>query len=346
MRGQIERLGLPYLLEEILQVIEAWAIDSPEAYFSHERKGRGTAIKLPLRQAIWLIYQKWQKLMLENRFTTWEQLRCQALEIARRLSHSPYQAIIIDEAQDLSPASLRFLLCLVNSFEGLYLTADASQSLYQRGFTWKQIHADLKVTGRTLLLKRNYRNTQQIAKACAGILEGTTAGDQDCLQEIFCSFQSDLPILLQEEDRERQIVNIKDFFLNSARNFQLPLHGGALLCFNNYAAKEYANKLTQLGLTARFISGKEIDIKAPYIKILTIHSAKGLEFPFVVLTDLAAEYTRILSTIAADEVPSHLEAYYRLLYVGCSRAMRALMICGAHSSEVLKVFKDTYWQKQ
>jgi len=40
------------------------------------------------------------------------------------------------------------------------------------------------VTGRTLILKQNYRNTQQIAIACTDILLGTEAGDPECLQQI------------------------------------------------------------------------------------------------------------------------------------------------------------------
>ena len=34
--------------------------------------------------------------------------------------------------------------------------------------------------------------------------------------------------------------------------------------------------MSQLGLKAKFVSGKKIDLKAPYIKVLTLHSAKGL----------------------------------------------------------------------
>ena len=63
-----------------------------------------------------------------------------------------YQALIIDEAQDLSPAALRFLLALVELPERICLTADAAQSLYQRGFSWRQVDADLNVSGRTLPL--------------------------------------------------------------------------------------------------------------------------------------------------------------------------------------------------
>ncbi len=346
---QIERLGLQYLLEEILDVIETWGIDSLQAYLSHERRGRRTPIKVSMREAIWAIYQTWQALMEDNGLITWEQLRSKSLEITRGLSTFPYQAIIIDEAQDLSPTSLRFLLNLVPNFNGVYLTADASQSLYQRGFSWKQIHEDLQVTGRTILLKHNYRNTIQIAEACAAILQDSPAGDPECLQQTSSPQQSEQPLLLLLDDSEREIHYMKEFLLNAARKFRIPLHGGAVLCLSNHSGREYAQRLTNAGLKAKFVSGKEIDLKAPYIKVLTLHSAKGLEFPFVILTGLKeGQFPYIDKTVPDEEISGLLEAQLRLLYVGCSRAMRALMVCASstYPSQFLQVLPDSCWQKQ
>ena len=50
---------------------------------------------------------------------------------------------------------------------GLFLTADANHSLYNRGFRWSHVHEQLQVTGRTRILRRNYRSTRQIAHAAA-----------------------------------------------------------------------------------------------------------------------------------------------------------------------------------
>src|SRR5262249_3724928 len=142
----------------------------------------------------------------------------------------PYQAIIIDEAQDLSPTALRFLLARVASPQGIYLTADASQSLYQRGFSWKKLHADLKVAGRTLLLRRNYRNTVQIAAACAAILDGTSAGDTECLVQDLSPHTGDAPSVLLVDGINQEADAIRAFFTSAARQFRLPIHGGAVLC--------------------------------------------------------------------------------------------------------------------
>lgn len=55
-----------------------------------------------------------------------------------------YEVVIVDEAQDLTPAGLRVCVALARQPEGLYLTADASQSIDKRGFAWSRVHADLR----------------------------------------------------------------------------------------------------------------------------------------------------------------------------------------------------------
>ncbi len=346
-RQILERLGLPYMLQEIQHVIEAWGITTLEDYLTHERRGRGVSLKTNIREALWAVYQTWHHLMGQKAYITWEQLRYRALEVVRRLPTPPYQAVVIDEAQDLSPTALRFLLALVPSLDGIYLTADASQSLYQRGFSWKQIHADLKVAGRTLILRRNYRNTQQIAAACATILQ-PEAGDAECLTQEPSSYQGDRPTLYLSDSTEQEARSIRAFFAQAAQQFRLPIHCGAVLCPSGETGKAIAKQLAGQGLQAQFVAGDKIDLNAPYVKVLTLHSAKGLEFPFVCIVGLqAGRLPYFNSNLPTDEVAAVSDEQRRLFYVGCSRAMRALMVCGsqAHPSQFLDSLTPPHWQR-
>lgn len=347
-RQSLERLGRPYLFQEIQDVIEGFGLTTLEEYLALERRGRGVPLQAKLREALWSIYQTWQKLMEQEGYTTWPQIRRKALAVVEQLVEAPYQAVVIDEAQDLSPVALRFLLALVPSLEGVYLTADASQSLYQRGFSWKQIHTDLKVTGRTLLLKRNYRNTKQIIAACATILEGTAAGDADCLTQEPSAYQGAIPTIILTDSVEQESRLIHSFFIDAAKRCRLPLHGGAILCPSTAIGKAIAQRLVKQGAEAQFVSGNDIDLDATYIKVLTLHSAKGLEFPFVVVVGLRGGILpHISDDLPDDEMMSVSDEQRRLFYVGCSRAMRALMISGSRSnpSSFLKDLSDPYWNR-
>ena len=345
---KLEDLGLLYLLQEILDVIEARGLSTLEDYLAiKKRRGRLIPLRRNIREAIWAVYQTWQARMATNGYITWEQLRRKALEVATQLPEKPYQALIIDEAQDLSPVSLRLLLALVPSFQRVYLTADASQSIFQRGFSWKQVHADLQVRQRRILL-RNYRNTQQIATACATILQGTDAGDTEGpVQEPF-PYQGNPPTVLLVDNWKQEIQAIRDFLTKAAQQFRLPLHGSAVLCPNEQVCQEIAQRLTKLGMKAEFVSGKMLDINKPHIKVLTLHSAKGLEFPFVVVMGLKQGLLPYVNPcLPPDEAPAAIDEQRRLFYVGCSRAMRALMVCGSRSkpSTFLDSLCTPDWQR-
>lgn len=347
-RQSLERLGFPYLLQEILNVIEGWGLTDLESYLNFSRRGRGVPLKAPIREALWQVYQTWQTLMTQKGYITWPQLRCKALAIAKELTDPPYQAVVIDEAQDLSPVSLRFLLSLVSSLKGVYLTADASQSLYQRGFSWNQIHTDLKVAGRTLLLKRNYRNTKQILGAYTQILEGSSAGDTECFVQDPSLHQGTLPSLVLTDSPEQEIQLIYSFFIESAKHERLPIHGGAVLCPSSTIGKAIAQRLVEQGAKAQFVAGNDIDLNAPYIKVMTLYSAKGLEFPFVVVVGLREGTLPYVSAdTPAEELNTILDEQRRLFYVGCSRAMRSLMVCGSrsHPSPFLASLNPPSWQR-
>lgn len=343
---KLKELGLPYLLEEILDVIEAREL-TLEEYLVRIRRGRLIKLRRNIREAIWAIYQTWQKRMAANGYITWEQLRRKALEIARQLPQKPYQAVFIDEAQDLSPVSLRLLLALVPSFQKVFLTADASQSIYQLGFSWRQVHADLNVSVRKVI-KHNYRNTQQIANAYATILQGTNADDSEPLIQEFSPHQGNLPILLLVDNHKQEIQAIKEFFTTAVRQFRLPLHGSAVLCPTHQVCEEVARELTHLGMKAEFVNGRTLDINKPHVKVLTLHSAKGLEFPFVVVVGLRENsLPHVRPNTLLEEVPGVIDEQRRLFYVGCTRAMKALMVCGSASRPSL--FLDSLtrpnWQR-
>src|SRR2546421_10510230 len=75
-----------------------------------------------------------------------------------------YDAVVIDEAQDLDPSALRLLVQLCKQPNRVFITADANQSIYGSGFNWADVHDDLRFQGRTAVLHANYRSTREIGE--------------------------------------------------------------------------------------------------------------------------------------------------------------------------------------
>lgn len=99
------------------------------------------------------------------------------------------------------------------------------------------------------------------------------------------------------------------------------------------AAGEYDAGVDSAGL-AGFLEGVAlqadadlVDDDAGAVTLMTIHNAKGLEFPTVVITGLEEG----LFPHARSDTPESLEEERRLFYVGITRAERALTLTHAHS---------------
>ncbi len=68
-----------------------------------------------------------------------------------------------------------------------------------------------------------------------------------------------------------------------------------------------------------------LDTESDYVVLMTLHSAKGLEFPHVYLTGLEDGMFPSYLTLAADN-PEDLEEERRLCYVGITRAQKKLTL--------------------
>jgi superfamily I DNA/RNA helicase len=86
----------------------------------------------------------------------------------------PFDHIVIDEAQDLAPAELRFFAALApNGLDGLFLSGDAGQRIFQHPYSWTSLGVDVR--GRSHTLKVCYRTSQQIRRAADRLLPNGVA---------------------------------------------------------------------------------------------------------------------------------------------------------------------------
>lgn len=346
LKIDIIRLGLDYLLEEILIVIEARGMENSEQYRYSPRFGRGYNPTTQILKVIWKIYERWKEILSQSGYITIEQVRQKALEIIQKDKSYSYHAVVIDEAQDLSPVALKFLTQLATSKNNIYLTADVEQSLYQRSFGWDYIQASIDFKGETEILRRSFRNTEQIGKACPHIISSTEV-------EKYSELKGDIPKIILTDNLLKQCELIKEFFEESAKKFKLPIHTGVILSPEREYGEFLARQLSFQGLPSEYKDEQNCNLGKNCIKVLSLESVKGLEFTFVVVVGLTEGILpKTMNNNQRDEQQELLKQQRKLFYVACSRAMRSLLVLGSKSkpSSFLKPLQlqtsNKYWEME
>ncbi len=342
----IERLGLDYLLQEINGVIVARQLTSLEAYQQTPRHGRKLPLNATQRRAIWQVYLNWRLLLQREKKETWQQRRARAETLVPLSPFSQYyDAVVIDEAQDLDPSALRMLIKLCKNPHHLFVTADANQSLYGSGFSWSDVHEHLKFQGRTSILRANYRSTAEISEAAQSYLTQNGTLEPEVLERQYIN-HGPLPEVRTVLGSKHEAQLLASYFKKACRRLCLTIGSCALLCPSDSAGKALATALHKEGIEAIYMAGRDLDLSYPGVKILTLKSSKGLEFPIVALAGFTTSaYPIIPQKACQEEVEEVLARERRTLFVGMTRAMRALLVVIPHQSTtpLFQGFDPSYW---
>jgi len=338
----IERLGHAYVQEEIHQVLIARQIATFEDYLTARRPGRKVRLNELQKKAIWYVYKTYVQQLKKSAIETWEQarVRAEALVVADP-EYQSYDAVIVDEAQDLDPALLRLLLNLCKTPSRFFITADANQSIYGSGFNWSDVHESLKFQGRTSVLRANYRSTREIGEAAQSYLSTGILDDE--LVEYKYVHNGPLPVIREVHSREEEVQLLIRFLRGATRELRFSLGSCAVLCPTNECGRAIASNLKASGIEALFMESRDLNLSWPGVKVLTLNSAKGLEFPIVALAGFAG--SRYASTGSENEKEEELARLRRTMFVGMTRAMRALLVTVPVQarSPLLQGFDAKYW---
>ena len=346
LKNQIKGLREAYLLDEINWVIEGRGLKTEQDYLQVDRTGRGYALNVGLRKLVWQIYKGFYGYLHRQGKMTWGGMRNRALAIVlgEDCNFCKYDYVLIDEAQDLTPIALSLCAELAADPTGIFLTADSGQSLYNKGFSWSQVNERLQVRGRTRILKRNYRTTRQIAEAANEIIRHDNAGDQEVLDQFFMH-AGPKPIFFEAFDEGLMVSWMFERINTLRRELLAPFSATAVICPTQQLAKRFASLLTNKGLPTKFMNSSDFDLEGDFVKAITVHTAKGLEFPIVALPYLEdGYYPAPLEKKAKDRI-QHMAQQRRLLYVASSRAMRRLIVSyrTGHKSPFLENLSN--WEK-
>ena len=177
LKGFSER----FLLSEWTNVVDAWGLSSLDAYSTVERMGRKSRLGPNQRARLWPVFAAVHEALATERYTTWANVFTGLAKALEGRPSKPFDHVIIDEAQDLAPAELRFFAALAPAEpNGLFLSGDIGQRIFQHPYSWASLGVDVR--GRSHTLKVCYRTSQQIRRAADRLLP-TVLRDSDGMED-------------------------------------------------------------------------------------------------------------------------------------------------------------------
>ena len=327
-----------FLESEYELIVLPQRITTLRQYLRVRRPGRGVALARDKRAAVWKAIENYQDRSAALDVASFsEQLALAAAWLdaeAARGAPRPFRHVLVDEAQDLTPAHLQLLRALVDSGpDDLFLAEDSHQRIYGRKITLS--HYGIHVRGRSRRLTRNYRTTRQNLDLAFGILDPGAYEDMEGRAEEhrYVSPRSGPePLLIHASDRDQEIKEagaLLDLWLEEDRDAgeEGAPETIAVLVRDRYQRDAVVTGLAQQGIEVRPVDREAVGRGRPVV--MTMHRAKGLEFRKVLLFDVSEDsIPRSLRDQRYSEA-DRTDALLRersLLYVAATRARDQLAI--------------------
>lgn len=323
----ISNKPVEFFCEEI-SWIKGKAFQSKEEYFDAKRTGRGTSDRVTKsdKEIIWSIFADYNNQLKTNGQVDFDDyaLLCLRILDSKPNLEKPFSHIIIDEAQDLSKAQILVISRLVSDeTKSISVIADAAQRIYKSGFTWSEVGFNVR-GGRTIELKKNYRNTVQIVKAALSLLEKENDKSDFTTVETARS-GNEKPIVGYFENKKEQSL----YLLKSLNQLKTNnnISSTVVLHRSRSGLNAIQSFLGENGYdTQILLDSGEIDFERESIKICTLSSVKGLEFDNVFIIDLNDDILPYPPGFNGEDDELHISTERRLLYTSMTRARERLYL--------------------
>jgi len=330
-----------FLGTEWEQVIDAWQLDTWEAYRDVARLGRKTRLPEQRRLVLWSIFE-----LVRASLAAQHQITCSGMfsRLASHFAvskHPPFDFVVVDEAQDVSVPQLRFIAALGGRRpNSLFFAGDLGQRIFQQPFSWKGLGVDVR--GRSSTLRINYRTSHQIRMQADRLL-GPELSDVDGNTEerrgTISMFNGPAPKITVLASPEEEIETVSEWLMDRNREGVVP-HEMGLFVRSHIELDRARAAVGKSGIPFKVLD-EHVDTTSGHISISTMHLAKGLEFRAVVVMACEDEVIPLQSRIEAVADDADLEEVYNterhLLYVACTRARDYLLVTsGGTPSEFLE----------
>jgi superfamily I DNA/RNA helicase len=241
--------------------------------------------------------------------------------------------VLIDEGHDFEPDWFKLVTQMIDPASNtLLLLYDDAQSINGKkrpaNFSFKSV--GIQAQGRTTILRVNYRNTNEILECAYSFAKDILApadADEDGIPLVepeMAGRHGPTPQILRLGSLKAEAKHIAKQ-LSWLHTQGTPWNQMAVLYKAGFIAAEVTHALDLLKVPYDWLKdrgSKRFDYVRDRVKIMTLHSSKGLEFPVVASAGLG--FMPYKEEESADDA--------RLLYVAMTRATEHLMMTASQNS--------------
>jgi len=330
--SQVEghKFSLRFLITEWDQIVDAWQLESWEAYRDVVRLGRKTRLPEQQRAALWSIFKRVRVGLEDQAKITYAGLYGKLAQAVAKSKNPPLDYAIVDESQDMGVQYMRFFAALgANRPNALFFAGDLGQRIFQQPFSWKTLGIDIR--GRSRTLRINYRTSHQIRMQADRLLGPEVSdvdGNIEDRRSTVSVFNGPAPTIhvLDSQSEESRVVC--EWISELAKEGVVPHEIGVFV--RSAEQLERAIDAVEKTEIAYKILDENVETTTGYISISTMHLAKGLEFRAVVVMACDDEVIPLQERIETVGDDADLQEVYDteryLLYVACTRARDHLLV--------------------
>ena len=254
-----------------------------------------------------------------------------------------YGAVMIDEGHDFEPEWLKLVVSMVDpETNALLLLYDDAQSIYSKKsqLDFNLSSVGVQARGRTTVLKLNYRNTNEIlgfAYHFASKYLNPDAKDEDhvpLVEPESAGRHGPAPVVKTFKTYEEEAGYIARIFKRMHDEREIPWSDMCVTYRSNWMGEKLHAQLTSIGVPCQWLrhskAKKQFKLSADSVKLMTMHSSKGLEFPIVAVSGIGD-----MPADGEDPVSAA-----KLLYVAMTRSTEKLLLTSHRKTEFLSQLKQ------
>lgn len=326
-RGEAE-FDAEFLYGEWTEVICAQLLTSRAEYFKARRVKRPRRLDRLKRAHVWELVERFNARLAEVDAWCWPQLRASVAIAEENRSTSSghrYRHIVVDEAQDLTPAHWRLLRALApEAQDDLFIAGDTFQRIYGQPVTLGKL--GVNIVGRSSRLTLNYRTTREILRTALAIEADAAAddldGDLDSLAGYRSVMSGEKPAFRPQPDAAAELAEITGQV--RAWTTDCPLGAVAVAAPRTDTVEKIIDVLDAAGIPARALS-KDRQLGEDVVHVGTMHGLKGLEYRYLVISGIGADdfpysHVRKLADTDPQRYELELAKTRNLLFVATTRA--------------------------